>query len=61
MEWRRVVETSNETGRKTIEANAKSFEERYGKNVRDNKLEVLVVLLQSLSKTLINHKTQIKH
>jgi hypothetical protein len=32
IEWRRVVENSNETGRKIIEANAKSFEERYGKN-----------------------------
>ncbi len=32
MEWRRVVANSTETARQTIDANAKSFEERYGKN-----------------------------
>ena len=32
MEWRSVVANSTETARQTIDANAKSFEERYGKN-----------------------------
>ena len=32
MEWRSVVANSTETARQTIDTNAKSFEERYGKN-----------------------------
>ena len=33
MEWRRVVADSTETARQTIDANAQSFEKKYGKNV----------------------------
>ena len=33
MEWRNVVASSRETAANTIDTNAKSFEERYGKNV----------------------------
>ena len=33
MEWRRVVANSTETARQTIDANAQSFEKKYGKNV----------------------------
>ena len=33
MEWRRVVADSTEIGRRTIDENAKSFEDRYGKNI----------------------------
>ena len=46
MEWRRVVETSNETGRKTIEANAKSFEERYGKNAHAKRYDETLKAIQ---------------
>ncbi len=33
MEWRNVVTSSRETAQNTIDTNAKSFEEKYGKNV----------------------------
>ena len=33
IEWRNVVASSRETARNTIDTNAKSFEEKYGKNV----------------------------
>ena len=46
IEWRRVVENSNETGRKIIEANAKSFEERYGKNAHAKRYDETLKAIQ---------------
>lgn len=46
IEWRRVVENSNETSRKIIEANAKSFEERYGKNAHAKRYDETLKAIQ---------------
>ena len=46
IEWRRVVEDSNERGRKTIEENAKSFEERYGKNAHAKRYDETLKAIQ---------------
>lgn len=39
MEWRNVVASSRETAANTIDTNAKSFEERYGKNVHASRYD----------------------
>lgn len=57
IEWRRVVENSNETGRKIIEANAKSFEERYGKNAHAKRYdETLKAILKEENSFLPSQK-----
>lgn len=46
IEWRNVVASSRETARNTIDTNAKSFEEKYGKNVHAQRHDKTLLAIQ---------------
>lgn len=46
IEWRNVVASSRETARNTIDTNAKSFEEKYGKNVYAQRHDKTLLAIQ---------------